>query len=53
MDEIDKIRKKVKKDAEKNIEVHPDSDIPITEKKTKQKKFMFIDEDDEEKMEEE
>jgi|TARA_B100002003_G_C13785912_1_gene388897 hypothetical protein len=35
MEEIDKLRKKIKKEAEKNIEVD-DSDIPIHEKHVKE-----------------
>ena len=36
MDEIEKLRKKIKKEAEEHFEVHEDSDIPISEKKVKE-----------------
>ncbi|MFC1647964.1 hypothetical protein ACFL1B_00755 [Nanoarchaeota archaeon] len=39
MDSIDDIRKKVKKELEEDVDVDPDSDHPIHEKYTKQKKF--------------
>jgi len=39
MGELDKLRKKIKKEAEKNIEIDEDSDLPIHEKYTKEKKI--------------
>jgi len=41
-DELEKIKKKIKKDFGDIIEVNPDSDIPISEKKVKDKKFRDI-----------
>ena len=40
-DEIDKIKKKIKKDFD-NFEVDEDSDIPVHEKRAKDKKFRNI-----------
>jgi hypothetical protein len=42
MEEIDKLRKKIKKEVEDIIEVDEDSDIPIREKQVKEKKFKEI-----------
>jgi hypothetical protein len=38
MDEIEKLKKKIKKDFEEHIEVNPDSDHPVHEKFAKEKK---------------
>lgn len=35
----DKLKRKLEKESEELYDVHEDSDIPITEKKTKEKKF--------------
>lgn len=40
MDELDKLRKELKDEIEDSVDVDEDSDLPITEKKTKQKKFL-------------
>lgn len=42
MDEIDKLRKKIRKDAEDLYEVDDNSDIPIHEKFVKEKKIRKI-----------
>jgi hypothetical protein len=39
MDEIEKLKKKIKKDFEDHIEVNEDSDHPVHEKYTKEKKL--------------
>lgn len=41
-DEIEKIKKKLRKDFEENVEINEDSDIPISEKKVKDKKIREI-----------
>ena len=41
-DEIDKLRKKIKKDFSDNVDVDLDSDIPVSEKKVKDKKIREI-----------
>lgn len=40
MNEFDKLRKKLKDEIEDSMDVDEDSDLPITEKKTRQKKFL-------------
>lgn len=40
--ELDKIKKKLKKDFGEMIDVDPDSDIPVSEKKVKDKKIREI-----------
>ena len=42
MEDIEKIKKKLKKDFDDIADVHPDSDIPISEKKTKDTKRREI-----------
>lgn len=39
MDEIKKLKKKIKKEFEEHIEINPDSDYPVHEKLTKEKKI--------------
>lgn len=39
MDEIEKIKKKIKKELDETIEVDEDSDLPVHEKFTKEKKI--------------
>ena len=39
MDEFEKLKKKIKKEFEKNIEVDEDSDHPVHEKFAKEKKI--------------
>ena len=39
MDEIEKLKKKIKKEFEENIEIDEDSDLPVHEKYTKEKKI--------------
>ena len=41
-DELEKIKKKLKKEFDENIDVNPDYDIPVSEKKTKEKKIKRI-----------
>jgi hypothetical protein len=41
-DELEKIKKKLKKEFDENIEVNPESDIPVSERKTKEKKIKKI-----------
>lgn len=41
-EEIDKLRKKIKKDFGDVGEFHEDSDIPVSEKKVKDKKIREI-----------
>ena len=38
MDELNKLKKKIKKEFEENLEVDEDSDLPVHEKFTKEKK---------------
>jgi len=42
MDEIDKIKKKIKKEIEEGFEVDEDSDIPVHERYVKEKKIKKI-----------
>jgi len=42
MDELEKIKKKLKKDFEENMEVNENSDIPLSEKKVKYRKFKDV-----------
>ena len=42
MDEIDKLRKKIRKEAEEMFEADENSDIPISEKKVKDKKIRTV-----------
>lgn len=42
MDEIDKIKKKIKKEIEESFEVDEDSDIPVHEKRVKEKNIKRI-----------
>ncbi|MFC1752925.1 hypothetical protein ACFL96_05965 [Thermoproteota archaeon] len=51
IDELEKLKKKVKKQFEKDVEVDPDSDIIVHEKFVKQKKVRHL--GDEESKEEE
>ena len=51
MEELEKLKKKLKKEFNKNVEVDPDSDLPVHEKLVKQKKLRHAD-DDESKEEE-
>mgnify|MGYP005679118115 FL=1 len=39
MDELNKLKKKIKKDFEEHIEIDEDSDHPVHEKFTKEKKI--------------
>jgi len=39
IDEIERIKKKLKKEFLDNVEMNEDSDIPVTEKKTKEKNY--------------
>jgi len=39
MDELEKIKKKIKKDFEETVEIDENSDLPIHEKFTKEKKI--------------
>jgi len=41
-DEIERIKKKLKKDFLENFEVNENSDIAVTEKKVKEKKFKNV-----------
>ena len=41
-DEIEKIKKKLKKEFDDLVDVNPDSDIPVSEKKVKDKKIREI-----------
>lgn len=41
-DEIEKIKKRLKKDFEESVEINNDSDIPVSEKKVKDKKIREI-----------
>ncbi|MFH1770608.1 MAG: hypothetical protein ABH828_03550 [archaeon] len=40
MDEFEKLRKKLRDEIEDSVDINEDSDLPITEKKTKKKKFL-------------
>jgi hypothetical protein len=42
MDELEKIKKRLKKDFDELIEVDEDSDIPVSEKKVKDEKIREI-----------
>lgn len=42
MDEMEKIRKEIRKEVEDSIDVNEDSDIPIREKLTKDKKIRNV-----------
>ncbi|MBU0461922.1 MAG: hypothetical protein KJ574_05030 [Nanoarchaeota archaeon] len=46
-DEFHKMRKKIKKEFETEFEVDDDSELPVHEKLTKQKKVRNIDDDEE------
>ena len=41
-DEIERIKKKLKKEFLENVEVNENSDIPVTEKKVKEKKYKNV-----------
>ena len=42
MEEMNKIRKKLEKEFDSAIEVNPESDIPVSERRTKDRKVRDI-----------
>lgn len=42
MDKFKKIKKQIRDEAEENFDIYEDSDIPISEKKVKDKKIRWI-----------
>ena len=48
MEELKKLKKKVKKEFSDKVEVDPDSDLPVHEKFVKQKKLRHADDESKE-----